>query len=172
MNFTPRPLSTHRRARLIAWALAMLVWLAQVWFGAALLRPRHARQRASRMSLVGLKRMVKKLIIVRAIDLARRRWRAPRKRAYRGRAIALPNGVIRALIGAQVHHKLKRRQIGECIAVLIHALHHLDAYAALVAKRLKRGLTRRWLALFALPRAPDARVASLAALAAFTADSS
>lgn len=171
MNFTPRPLSKHRRARLIAWALAMLVWMAQVLFGAVAFKPRHERQRAERMSLAGLERMVKQLIISRAIDLSRRRWRRSRVRAYRGRALVARSWA-NAVIGSRVRRMLRRRAIGERIAVLIHALRHLDYYAALVAKRVKRGQTRRWLYLFALPPAPDARVITLAAPQAFAADTS
>ncbi|MGQ0532215.1 MAG: hypothetical protein ACT4OF_05935 [Caulobacteraceae bacterium] len=171
MNFTPRPLPKHRRARLIAWALAMLAWMAQVIFAGAAFTKRHERQRGPRMSLDRLTRMVKMLIISRAIDLAGLRWRKRYIRVYRGRNIT-PRGSIRAIIGSRVRRHLKRKDKGERIGVLIHAIRHLDRYAALVAKRMKRRLTRRSLALFAAPPAPAAPVTSLAMPAAFFADSS
>jgi hypothetical protein len=54
------------------------------------------------------------------------------------------------MLGSRVHRMLRQRAVGARIAALIHALQHIDAYAALVAKRLKRGLTRIWLRLFAI----------------------
>lgn len=143
MNFTPRPLSKHRRARLIAWALALLLWMAQVMFAGAPFTARQERQRGPRMSLADLEGTVRQLIVSRAADFARVRWRARRNGAYRGRLITAPGGVA-ALIGARVRRMLKRRGIGERISILIHALTHLDTYASLVAKRVRRGLTRRW----------------------------
>jgi hypothetical protein len=171
MNFTKRPLPKHRRARLIAWTLAMLAWLASVLFGQVAFAARHERQRGARMSLAGLTRMVKMLIISRAIDLARRRWRAS-SRAHAGRPIKAPKSALRVMLGARVHRMLARGDVGGRIAVLIHALRHIDAYAALVAKRLRRGLTRIWLRFFAITPSRTIPLASLFAPRAAFADSS
>jgi hypothetical protein len=54
MKLHRRPITKHQRARLIAWTLAMLMWMASVLKGAAF-TPRHQRQRAERMSLDFLK---------------------------------------------------------------------------------------------------------------------
>jgi hypothetical protein len=171
MNYTPRPLPKHHRARLIAWALAMLAWVASLLFGGAVFTDRHARQRGKRMSLAGLKYMVECLILSRARDFARLRWRGRHVRAFRGRPIA-PRAVVRALIGARVRRMLKRRTIAERIAVFIQALTQIDTYATLLAKRVRRGLTRRLYALFIPPIAPAAPCASLALMQAAFSDSS
>jgi hypothetical protein len=172
MNFTPRPLSKHHRARLIAWTLAMLVWMTQVLFAAAPFTSRQQRQRGPLMSLDRLTRMVKLLIISRAIDFTRRRYRAPpRKPSFRGLAVA-PRAVVRALIGARVQKLLKRKDVGDRIAVLLHAIRHIDVYAARVARRMKRGLTRRWRALLDWKAARDALVLTLASPLVCFADSS
>jgi hypothetical protein len=169
MQLQKRPLSKHRRARLIAWTLAMLAWLAQVLLAHAPFTQRHERQRGARMSLERLARQVKLLIISRALDrLPRRRRRGP---AFRGRALT-PRSVIRALIGASLRRTFKRKHIGERIFALMHALIHIDDYAARIAKRLRRGLTRRWLALFALNWPHSTLVLSTTKLAPCAADSS
>jgi hypothetical protein len=171
MNFTPRPISKHQRAKLIAWTLAMLVWLVQMLFGAVVVTPRHERQRARAMSIERLTRRVKMLIISRAIDLSRRRWRGGGC-AHAGRRVTVGPGALRVLLGARVHRWLARKDIGERIAVLIYTLQHLDECAAFVAKRLKRGLTRRWLALFAIEPPRAILLVSLAEPRAIIADSS
>ena len=141
MHLAKRHLPIHARARLIAWALAMLMWLGAALTGAIALKTRHQRQRVDLHSLAQLTRLVKGLIISRAGDFARSR---PPKRvgaAYRGRAIATP-GLLRALIGSHLRHALKRKDIFQHICALIAALRHLDAHAARFVKRLRNRLTR------------------------------
>jgi hypothetical protein len=72
----------------------------------------------------------------------------------------------------RLKRRLKRRTLAASIAALIHALRHLDACAASIVNRVKRNLTRRALALFALPPAADACVVTLAAAETCFADSS
>jgi hypothetical protein len=115
--------------------------------------------------------MVECLILSRALDFARLRWPGRYVRAFRGRPIA-PRAVVRALIGARVRRMLKRRTIAERIAVFIQALTQIDTYATLLAKRVRRGLTRRLYALFIPPIAPAAPCASLAPTHAVFSDSS
>lgn len=170
MHFAKRPLPKHRRARLIASTLALLLWMAQVLLGAVVFTARHERQRGARMSLDRIARQVKLLIISRAADLSGVRPRRP-VRAFRGRRIDW-QGAINAAIGARVKRLLKRTHIGERIAVLVHALANLDDYAVLVAKRLRRGMTRRWRVLFAFHWPLSAAVRSLAAPGSTFADSS
>src|SRR5262245_4341653 len=98
MHIAKPILTQHRRARLIAWTLAMLAWLASVLFEGAPFTQRCARQRGKRMSLEGLARQVKLLIVSRGGELARLRRRKPGSH-YRGRSLRRP-GRIRALIGA------------------------------------------------------------------------
>jgi len=152
MHMSKRHLSLHRRARLIAWALAMLTWMTSLMFAGAPFTQRHERQRGRRMSIAGLTHMVKQLIIVRAADLARQK-RMTRRFLHRGRDLT-PRALIRAVIGARVRRMLKRKDAGERIAVLTHALKHIDTYAALVAKRLRGRLTRLWPRLTARALAP------------------
>lgn len=168
MKLHRRPISKHQRARLIAWTLAMLMWLASVLAGAAF-HPRHERQRAERMSLAYLTRRVKLLIVSRAIDFMRLR---PNRRiitAYRGRPV-LRDGQLRALAGSRIARLLKRRCVLERVLALLAVLLDLDAHANSLAKRLKHGLTRRWPILLAPAQA--APLITLAAPDACFADSS
>jgi hypothetical protein len=134
-------LPQHRRARLIAWTLAMLAWLAGVLTG-NILKPRHARQRAERASLWFLARRVHLLIIARAMDFVGRRplrFSAP---LQRGRSMAQP-GLMRALIGAKLRRAFKRKSALDSIFAMIHALRNLDCFARAMAQRIRRRLTRR-----------------------------
>jgi hypothetical protein len=134
-------LPLHRRARLIAWTLAMLAWLAGVLTG-NVLKPRHARQRAERASLWFLARRVHLLIIARAMDFIGRRplrFRAPMQH---GRSIAQP-GLMRALIGAKLRRAFKKKSVLDSILAMIHALRNLDDFARAMAQRIRRKLTRR-----------------------------
>ncbi len=171
MNFTPRPISQHQRARLIAWTLAMVLWTFQALFAAAL-TPRHERQRRTRMSLDWLTQQVKRLIVSRASDLACARMVRRQRISYRGCRNVLKTGFVNAVLGARIRRLLNRKGLVERIAALIDALRYIEDYASCVAHRLRRGLTRRSLQLFALPPAPDTRVTTLAALDAIFADSS
>jgi hypothetical protein len=169
MQLQKRPLSKHQRARLIAWTLTMLAWLAQVLCANVLFTPRHERQRATRMSLERLTRQVEMLIISRARDML-----PPRRagaRTYRGLSLT-PHAVIRAVIGVRMRGQLRRTDIVEHCLALMHALTHIDTFAKLIAKRLRRGLTRRWLALFATVWSRSAPVLSAIAFAPLAADSS
>jgi hypothetical protein len=171
MNFIPRSISQHHRARLIAWTLAMLLWTFQALFAAAL-SPRYERQRRERMSLTWLTQQVKLLIISRANDFVY----APTRRrlcvSYRGCRNSLKSGFVNAMIGVRIKRMLHAKGVIERISALMHALRHIDDFAIVVAYRLRRGLTRRQLHLFALPPAPDTRVVTLAAPDAICVDSS
>jgi hypothetical protein len=134
-------LPLHRRARLIAWTLAMLAWLAGVLTG-NILKPRHARQRAERASLWFLARRVHLLIISRAMDFVRRQPLRVRAPLQRGRSIAQP-GLMRALIGAKLRRAFKKKSVLDSIFAMIHALRNLDDFARAMAQRIRRKLTRR-----------------------------
>jgi len=137
MKLHRRPISKHQRARLIAWTLAMLMWMASVFMGAAF-TPRHERQRAERMSLEFLKWRVKALIISRAVDFISVRWRSAQ-----GRSSKLKAGHIRAVVGARICRLLNHKDVLACVRALLNVLLNLDAHAKAVAKRMKRGLSRR-----------------------------
>ena len=171
MNFTPRPISKHYRARLIAWTLSMLMWTFQA-LCAGMFSPRHERQRRERMSLIWLTQQVKLLIISRANDFARDPRRRRRIISYRGCRNILKPGFINAALGVELKRALNRKGLIERIAALVQALHQIDDYAIIVAHRMRRGLTRRQLHLFALPPAPATRLVTLAAPDAICVDSS
>jgi hypothetical protein len=171
MNFTPRPISKHYRARLIAWTLSMLLWTFQA-LCAGMFSPRHERQRRERMSLIWLTQQVKLLIISRANDFAHDPRRRRRIISYRGCRNVLRPGFINAALGVELKHALHRKGLIERIAALVQALHQIDDYAIIVAHRIRRGLTRRMLHLFALPPTPAARLVTLAAPDAICVDSS
>ncbi|MEQ1820737.1 MAG: hypothetical protein ABL871_19205 [Terricaulis sp.] len=147
----------------------MSMWLFAAITGAIAMKPRHASQRADLEALARLDYLVRGLIITRASELARQR--APKRfgTSYRGRSIATP-GLVRALIGSRLRHALNRKDVCEQLRALIFALQNLDAYAAHLAKRMRRRLTRL-APIFAMPCAATPLVV-LAAARTATNDSS
>ncbi|HYD87470.1 MAG TPA: hypothetical protein VEA80_08355 [Vitreimonas sp.] len=137
MNTPKHHLSSRRRQRLVLWALAMLSWIASVLFAGRKVTPRQLLRRRRSMSLDGLKRMTIQLMIVRAAELARLRLpKVPRRRP------PVRRHYFRSLLGSRLRRLMKRKDLPARIAVLIDVLRNLDDYAAILAKRLKRRLTR------------------------------
>jgi len=133
--------TSHRRRRLVLWAIAMLSWFAAVLFAGRRIARRHVRQRE--VSLAELKRLTLQLMIVRAAELARA---GPLKRLRfwrRGRDTRPPH-IVRSLIGSRLRRAMKRRDLAARIAALIAVLRTLDAHALQLAHRMKRRLTRLW----------------------------
>lgn len=141
MHIAKRHLPKHARARLIAWALAMLMWLGAALYGAITVKARHQRQRVDLLALTHLTILIKSLIISRTADFAR--LRSPKRipSASRGRAITM-RGLIRALVGSRLRRALKRKDTFKQICALIAALRQIDAHAAHLARRMRRRLTR------------------------------
>jgi hypothetical protein len=138
-----RTLSTSRqRQRLALWALAVLQWIAAVLFAGTQITPRHLTQRGPRISLEYLTRMVIKLIVIRAGELARRR--RGRLRFWKhGRDLRRAH-LIRSLLGSRLRRALKHKDLATRLARLIAVLRQLDAYAQVLARRFKHRLTRLW----------------------------
>jgi hypothetical protein len=149
----------------------MLMWTFQA-LCAGMFSARHERQRRERMSLIWLTQQVKLLIISRANDLAGMRMRRRQRISYRGCRNVLKPGFINAALGVRLRRALNRKGLIERIAALVQALHQIDDYAIIVAHRMRRGLTRRQLHLFALPPAPATPLVTLAAPDAICVDSS
>jgi hypothetical protein len=135
-------LNQHSLRRLALWTLAVLSWIAAMLFHNRAVTLRHIQQRFDLISLPWLTSLVGKLIILRAGELARLRrskhnyWRC-------GRDIRPPH-IFRSVIGARLRRALTHKDAHVWIANLIAVLRSLDAHAALLAKRLRRGLTRLW----------------------------
>jgi hypothetical protein len=146
----PRPyLTSHRRRRLVLWALTMLAWIASLLSGAVPLS-RHWRQRYRKISLHGLALMVKQLILARAAEINGQR---PKRRLIyfkHGRDLRRRH-FMRSAYGSKLRRALRHRDPLARIAILIDALKHLDAWAQPFAKRLRRGFTR----LRAIVAAPE-----------------
>lgn len=142
MHIHRRHLNQHRFRRIALWALAVLSWIAAMLFHDRAVTVRHIQQRFDLISLPWLTSLVGKLIILRTGELARLRrsehiyWR-------RGRDIR-PRHIFRSVIGARLRRALTNKDARIWIEKLIAALHNLDAHAARLAKRLRRGLTRLW----------------------------
>jgi hypothetical protein len=155
----------------MAWTLAMLAWIAWAFSAATAPKRRHIRRRYAFISLDRLARAVALLIISRAGDLAhkRRRDRNPFFNRVRGRQV-WPRHAQRSIIGARLRRALKHESFTTRIAILTDALRRIDAWAAPLVNRLRRGMTKLW------PRrtAPTPAIAlvALAAVPAFFADSS
>jgi hypothetical protein len=169
MHIVKRPLSKHHRARLIAWTLAMLTWMTSVLFAGAPFTDRHERRRRAHMSLDRLERMVIMLIVSRARDFICERPRRKFTTVRRGHTLLRP-GMLRALVGSSLRKTLRRKDVRERMTVLLYAIRNIDLYAAPLAKRLRRGLTKRW-PIGPTPT-PDEVVESLTDTLAIFADSS
>jgi hypothetical protein len=143
MHIHRRHLTQHRFRRIILWTLALLTWIAAMLFGDRAVTFRHIQQRTDLISLPWLTSLVGKLLIIRAAQLAR--LRGPKRILYwrRGRDLHRPH-ILRSVLGARVRRALRHKDIATWIANLIAVLRNLDAHAAPLAHRLRRGLTRLW----------------------------
>jgi len=141
MQLQPRLLTTsHRRQRLVLWALAMLSWIAAVLFAGKHLTARQLRQRHRRVSIDGLARLITQLIIVRAGELGR--WRRHgRLRFWRRGCDLRRRHYIRSLLGSRLRRALNHKNLAARLAQLIHVLRHLDVFARQLSRRR---LTRLW----------------------------
>ena len=156
MHKPTRFLSQHRRDRLIAWALATLVWIASVLFTERAPARRHIRQRYGLFSLRSLTRLVLTLAIARAVELTQIR---PRSRQLRNaappgfRRRTRPRALIRAIAGARLRKALKRGDLTQRIQFLIAALSDIDAFTRryLVPRALRR-LTKLCAVIAIAPR--------------------
>jgi len=162
MHIAKPRITSHQRQRLVLWLLAMLAWLASVLDG-ALPDERRARQRQT--PLDGLARLVKQLVLLRAME----RSRLPRTRKAKPRAGDLPTHLRRRAFGSRLRRILRSPDRRTRVAALMHALRSLDALAARLAKRLACGLTRLWPRRW---RAIDVRLACALPVAVIAADSS
>jgi hypothetical protein len=171
MQLPKRHLTKHRRARLIAWTLAMLAWLAWVFSADRAPRRRHMRRRYGFLSLDRLARNVALLIIIRATEVGRIRRYSSSDRIcthVRGRDVRLRH-LTRSLIGGRLRRALKHGDFTTRVAILTSALRHLDAWAGHHAARRRKGMTRLWPKRAAPSSTP---LFTLAAPPAFLADSS
>lgn len=153
MHIIRRHLTQHRFRRIILWTLTLLSWIAAVLANTHPVSARHQRQRFD-IPLPWLNSLVGQLLIIRAGELARRR--RPKRFSYwrHGRDLRLSH-LYRSVLGARVRRTLRHKDIRIWIANLIAVLRDLDAHAAPLARRMRRGLTRlaRLLAAIA-PAAP------------------
>ncbi|PZO46895.1 MAG: hypothetical protein DCF16_18480 [Alphaproteobacteria bacterium] len=142
-----RFINPHRRARLIALALAMLAWVGEALFGDAVCGRRRLRQRGRYFSLDRLARFTCRLALIRAVEIAGLR---PRRIVIRNAAPAgfrrrtASRAMARACIGARLRKLVKRGDIAARIKFLVNALSDIDAFARrhLVARAV-RGLAKR-----------------------------
>lgn len=170
MHARPKPrLSPHRRARIIAWALAMLLWLRAVLDGVHVMSRRQRRRRGGFFCLDHLARLTTDLIAIRAAEIAGNR--APRKRLFRDRGVDLKRRHFRrSVIGSRLRRALKHRDFDTRIAILIHALRDIEPLATRLARRMRRRVTKLWAIL---PRAGAAESRAIgAACASFSPDTS
>jgi len=167
----PTRITQHRLKRLAAWAMLMLMWMAQALFAEAAppAKRRYLRQRY-RLGLDDMARRIHAMIVVRAAQLMKR-W----PRAGRIAHCSAPSGFayrrkgrqwLRTLIGSALRKRLYARDPLARIARLLAAVRDLDAFAAHVAKRLRRGLGRAAPIVATRPphdAAPSLRVAEASA---------
>lgn len=139
--------------------LTMLAWIASLLAGGAP-GARHLRQRRCAMSLHGLARTVKRLILQRAADIAGLR-RKHRPILFRHGRDLRRRHFARSILGSKLRRALNQRDPVRRVAILIDALTHLDAWAARFARRLRCGFMRLW----SIPPAPTPAIALVAPLA-------
>jgi hypothetical protein len=164
----PRPtISQQRFTRLIAWALGILVWIATALDHGTPADQRRIRQRDWFFDPDNAARIVRDLIVLRAIKLAR--LRALPRRPTHG-ATTRNIHLRRAAAGSRLRHAINHRDPIKRLKRLIHALRNIDQFAAALVRRLKRRLTRLYPRL-TTPQAADA-VSVLARTSPVAADSS
>ena len=163
MHEAKRPyLTQHRCRRLVLWALTMLAWIGAVLAGVVPNR-RRQRQRGD-VSLDTLADFIKQLVLMRDAEVSDVEYeRALFSRHDRDLRCA---HVFRSVIGSKLRRALRHRDPARRIALLIHALKHLDVLTADFARRVRRGFTRLWPILPALMPAVAIRAAAVPALAA------
>jgi hypothetical protein len=174
MNKPVRFLSPHRTARLTAWALAMLAWVAHALFGEGVSGRRRLRQRGRFFSADRLARLTCRLALIRAVEIAgiRPRHRTVRNTAPAGfRRRTAPRSLERACIGARLRKAMKAGDLAARIRFLTAALSDIDAFARryLVARALRR-LSKLCAVVLIAPSA--AAIAAPPAFAPAAADSS
>jgi len=167
---TYRPIVTkHRLRRDILWALAMLSWLWAVLFGNLTPSLRQLAQRIEAFSLDNLARLVRDLLIVRALHIAGPPPRRGRLHYWRyGRSLRRRH-FVRSLLGAKLRRQFRHKDLATRIAQLIALLRHLDTHAAQLARRMRR-LYRIWRTT--PPIAPCALLLAPPALSPAACDSS
>jgi hypothetical protein len=169
-----RFLKPHRIARLTAWALAMLAWIARFWFGADALNARRLNRRVRFLSLHRLTRLTCCLAIIRAVEITgiRARKRTIRNTARRGfRRRTASHVPTRACVGARLRKALRRGDFAERIRFLTIALSDIDAFTRrYLVPRALRGLTRLCAVVLFAP--PAAAIPAQPAFAPICADSS
>lgn len=175
MHSSPPIISAHRFARLLAWARLALAWAAMMLFSddAPLLDLRRCIRRFRLLSLDRLARMVRNLVIVRAAQMAGPRARRRTARSFAPPGFARrkrPARILRSCGGSALRRALRDRDPARRMTRIIQALRDIDQWARKLVRRLRRGLTR--LRPLVMRRPPSSLVCSLAAPAAFAADTS
>jgi hypothetical protein len=174
MRKPPPLINSHRLARLIVYAQAMLARAAAVFFGELIANRRRIRQRYRLLSLDKLAHLVRNLMIARAAALfGQRRPRRPQRNdapsGFRRRTRA--RSALRAIAGSRLRRLLSSGDAAAGFAKLTHILRNLDAYArAFLAPRAKNGVNCLLAIIPTHP--PRAHVCTLAAPAAAFANTS
>lgn len=173
----PQPLLSPRTtARIIRWALVTLGWIAaHVFANAPPPSRRRIRQRYRFASLGWAYRLVRALVIVRAVELTsiKERPSAPARNAapagFRRRVHRAAK--MRATFGARARKALTAREPRERLRLLLAALRDIDGFARryMVPRALRR-LTKLYAIVMVAP--PAQSVCSLAAPALTCADTS
>ncbi len=128
------PLSTHRLARLTAWARLWLAWFVGVFL--AHFGP-DPSQRQARRQLDHAAIMVGQMIFL----LAAARVRLPRRQNHRHGRLKQA-GLMRALIGASLRRALKGKDALSRLAAILVIMRDAGWHSAKLARRLARGLCR------------------------------
>lgn len=146
MNKPSSIINPHRFARLIAWAQAMLAWVALALFSNTSVNRRYIRQRYRFLSLGRLERFVRAAAIVRAMEITRMSAgrRAARNTAPSGfRRRIVRGAMMRAIAGSRFRKAIKHRDLRERLLRLAAALGDIDAFARrYLVPVAKRRLTR------------------------------
>ena len=164
----PPIFTDHRRKRLTLWALTVLGWLMWVLFGEGDAHGRRLKQRLHHVCLHALTRVTIALLVCRALQFAKVRFRGRLHYWKHGRSLYRAH-FMRSFLGARFRRLLKRRDLKTRIAQLIEVLRDIDAYARRLAQRL-RTLRRLWRVVPKI--APAALIAGAPALMPARADSS
>ena len=130
-------LTSHRLQRYVLWALALVSWIAATAFANRPISARRAR-RFGDVSWLDLSHLVGNLLMIRALHMLGRvppLRRVPYWLRDRG---ARPSHFRRSLFGAKLRRALRHKDPATHLAQLIAVLRNLNAYAAHLARNIRR----------------------------------
>jgi hypothetical protein len=164
---TPRPITSARLARFLAWAMLWLLRYARFLVQGGPEAQRHLRRMARTIASLIVVRAARRCSRTAVPALARHPSAAP---GFAQRSLPTPMRCARAGVGSWLRGRLRGRTAGARLCALFNALFDLETLTQRAAKRIARRLTR--LTPILAMRPPADALVSCAAPVPLSADTS